>query len=180
MKFLYFFIGIITITVVSCKLQKPAINQADMEALDALVKNRQFRIESDWANPQATSAMQQVANSGLLGPGNTANGISLIGNQNFLTISRDSISSYLPYFGERQMQVAYGGRDSGIEFSGAMKNYNAEKNKNNGYTITFEAKSNSENFNVYIQLAPNLNSTIRLNSASRFPISYSGTVVAIE
>jgi hypothetical protein len=115
----------------------------------------------------------------LLPFGSSSGSINLIGNQNFLTVSKDSISSYLPYYGERQMQVTYGGSDSAIQFDGVMNNYKVEKDKNNGYTISFEAKSKSENFKVYIKLSPNLMSNITLIGSSRFSISYSGTVTPI-
>jgi hypothetical protein len=143
------------------------------------MQKQRFKIISDWAHPQATAAMQQVFNSGLFQPGNTASNISLIGNTNFLTISGDSISSYLPYFGERQMHVGYGGGDSAIEFNGIMQNYKAEKNKDHGYTITFDAKSHSESFTAQINIFPNLHSDMILNGAYRFLIRYSGTVEAV-
>jgi hypothetical protein len=179
MKSVYLFFGVIAIAIVSCKSPKSAISQANIETLDAIVKNQKFHIESDWARPQVTTAMQQVLNSGLLPFGSSSGSINLIGNQNFLTVSKDSISSYLPYYGERQMQVTYGGSDSAIQFDGVMNNYKVEKDKNNGYTISFEAKSKSENFKVYIKLSPNLMSNITLIGSSRFSISYSGTVTPI-
>tara|TARA_R110002049_G_scaffold87533_1_gene221884 strand:+ start:29900 stop:30460 length:561 start_codon:yes stop_codon:yes gene_type:complete len=168
------YIGIIIIAALfSCGASKTRVTYADIEALEALVKGRQFTIESDWAYPQTTGALQQILSSGLL-QGASAGSINLIGNTNFLTISGDSISAYLPYFGERQMQVNYGGGDSTIEFNGIMENYLVEKNKDQSYTISFEAKSHFENFNVYIRLFPSLKSNMVVNGASRFSIRYSG------
>lgn len=160
----------------SCGSSKTTFSQANSDALDALVQKKHFKTESDWAHPQATAALQQVVNSGLLGPGSSAGAISLAGNYNHLTISGDSISSHLPYFGERQMNVDYGGGDSAIEFDGVMKNYKAEKNKDHSYTISFEAKSKSENFNVSIKLFPSLKSDMMVSGSSRFSIRYSGSV----
>jgi hypothetical protein len=180
MKLFYFFMGVIVLGMLSCKTSNPATTQTEIENLNTIVQSQKFRIESDWANPQVTNAVQQVLNSGLLPPGNSAGAVNLIGNYNFLTISADSISSYLPYFGERQMNVSYGGGDSAIELTGVVKNYSAQKNKKNGYNITFEAKSKSESFNVQIELFPNLNSNIILNGSSRFTISYSGRIIKPE
>lgn len=176
MKLVYLLIGLFIVSTISCKSSKQAISQAQIDAFNKMVNTKEFRIESDWAYPQVTNAMQQVLNSNLLQPGSASGNISLIGNSNYLRISGDSIISYLPYFGERQMNVAYGGGDSAIEFKGLVENYKAERNNDNSYTINFEAKSNSENFNVYIKLYPNLTSDMTLNSASRFPIRYSGNV----
>ncbi|MEN3324055.1 DUF4251 domain-containing protein [Mariniflexile soesokkakense] len=180
MKSVYLLIGLFIIAITSCKSSKPTINQTEIDAFNAMVANKHFRIESDWAYPQVTNAMQQVLSSGLLQPGSAAGSINLIGNSNFLRISGDSISSYLPYFGERQMNVAYGGSDSAIQFKGLVENYKAIQNNDNSYTINFEAKNNSENFNVFIKLSPNLNSNITINGTSRNTIRYSGNVKPIN
>lgn len=174
MKLINYSLVFIALAFISCGASKTRATDAEIEALNILIKNKQFTIESDWAYPQVTNAMQQVLNSGLLQPGSSAGSISLVGNTNFLTVSGDSISSYLPYFGERQMQVDYGGTDSGIQFSGLMKDYKTVKNKDQSFDITFNAKSNNENFNVYIKIYPSLNTDMTLNSSSRFPIRYSG------
>ncbi|MCF7560698.1 DUF4251 domain-containing protein [Sabulilitoribacter multivorans] len=176
MKPYYYIISFLFIIMFSCGSSKEHTTDSEIQALTALVEGKQYVIESDWAYPQTTRAMQQVINSGLLQPGNNSASINLIGNPNFLKISGDSISSYLPYFGERQMNVAYGGRDGTIEFKGAIENYQVVKRKDNGYDIAFEADSNSENFKVNITLWPSLKSNIRLISASRFGIRYSGMV----
>lgn len=180
MKPFSFILCIVLLALMSCNTTKNTVTQAQIEALKTLVENKQFRIESNWAYPQATNAMQQVVNTGILGPGNSANAISLIGNSNFLSISNDSITSYLPYFGERQMQVAYGGGDNAIEFSGVLKNYKVEINKDHSYMLSFEAKSKSEHFKVYITINPNFSSYMQLSGSSRFPISYAGNATGTK
>lgn len=179
MKPVIFLMLTILMFTISCKSSKSKATSAQIKALETLVENKNYSIESDWANPQFSNAMQQVLNSGLLQPGNSAGAINLIGNPNFLTISGDSITSYLPYFGERQMNIGYG-RDGAIELKGIMENYTAVKGKHNRYNISFDAKSKSENFNVIITLFPNTKSDIQLIGNGRFPISYTGHVKAIE
>lgn len=176
MKTFYTLILIAVFVLFSCKSSKSTVTESEIIALTQLVENKQFSIESTWANPQVTNAMQQVLNSGILQPGSNASSINLIGNSNYLKISGDSIYSYLPYFGERQMHVNYGGTDSAIQFKGLMNNYKVSKRKDAGYNISFNAKSNAESFNVYITLWPNLKSAMSLNSSSRFSISYTGNV----
>lgn len=164
----------------SCKSSKSKFTDSQIKTLETLVEKRNFTIESDWAYPQVSTAMQQVLNSGILQPGNAAGAISLIGNSNFLTITGDSITSYLPYFGERQMSVDYGGRDSAIQLKGLIENYTEEKGKNNVSILKFDANSKSENFRVSIRLFPNLKSEIIILGATRFPISYAGRIEAIN
>lgn len=179
MKSKFIIVGSLILLLISCGSSKNAPTEAELAKLEQLVNNKQMIIESDWAYPQATMAMQQVANSGLLLPGNNAANISLVGNYNFLKIKGDSITSYLPYYGERQMQVNYGGTDSAIEFKGLIEGYKVEKNKKQGYNISFNAKSNSENFQVFITVSPNLKSNMALNGTGRFPIRYTGNAKAI-
>jgi len=105
MKRVILSLSLLLFCALSCSTSKNAATDEDIKALKDLVDSKAFTIESDWANPQVTSATQQVLNSGILEPGSNAGGINLIGNSNFLTISGDSIKSYLPYFGERQMNV---------------------------------------------------------------------------
>lgn len=178
MRLVYIFIGIIFIAIVSCSSSKSVLTQEELATFEAFVKEKNFRMEFNWASPQSTIALQQVFNSiNLPQTGNTANSINLIGNNNFLAISGDSIFSYLPYFGERQMNVNYGGGDSTIQFEGILEDLETVKNKDNSYTLKFKAKSKGEGFNGFLKLRPSLKGELTLNGSSRFAISYIGQVV---
>jgi hypothetical protein len=73
------------------------------------------------------------------------------------------------------MGAAYG--DAGaIELEGAIENYEVLKGKKNSYLVKFNANSKTERFDIIIQFFPNYKSDIRIQSSSRFPISYSGQV----
>lgn len=178
MKFIYFFVFVFFITIFSCKSTK--YTEYQINFFEILVENKSLRIESDTAYPQVTNAMQQVLNSGILSAGNNASSISLIGNSNFLRISGDSITSYLPYFGERQMNIDFGGTNGGIQLQGIMENYTVTKGINNSVILSFKAKSKQESYNIQIKLYPNLNAVIHLNGNSRSPISYSGRVEVLN
>ena len=166
--------------VFSCSSSKNMATPEQITALETLVNSKQFKIESLWAYPQTTMALQRVLDSGLLPPGSTSGSISLVGNYNFLKVSGDSITSSLPYYGERRMQVGYGGTDSTIEFKGLVENYSTKKIKNNAIAVMFKAKSNNEVFDVYIELSPNLKSDMVVNGMGRNGIRYSGNLLPIE
>lgn len=181
MKYISFCIAVITAMLFSCKSSKNTPTTSQIEAFNALVSSRNYTIESNWAQPQLTAATAQVLSSGLLPPESNAGAINLVGNSNFFTIKGDSITSYLPFFGERQMQVAYNGSDSAIQFNGLMQDYEEKFGKNNRKIISFNARSiNLENFNVVVVLFPNMKSQIILNGTSRFTIRYSGEVSPID
>ena len=166
--------------VFSCSSSKNMETPEQITVLETLVNSKQFKIESLWAYPQTTMALQRVLDSGLLPPGSTSGSISLVGNYNFLKVSGDSITSSLPYYGERRMQVGYGGTDSTIEFKGLVENYSTKKIKNNAIAVMFKAKSNNEMFDVYIELSPNLKSDMVVNGMGRNGIRYSGNLLPIE
>lgn len=176
MKALTLLLSLFTLTILSCGSTQYAATPAEIEALKKLVDSKTFYIESDWAYPQVTAAMSQVLNSPIMRNGSGGGGVNLIGNSNFLKLEGDSISSYLPYFGERRMGAAYGGTDSSIEFKGLVEGYTVKENKHNGYTINFDAKSNNENFTVSIDLFPSMKTSMSLTGNTRTTIQYTGKV----
>lgn len=176
MKSIYLIAVMFAMAFWSCKSASSKTTDEQIKALETLVEKRNFTIESDWAYPQTTAATQRVLNSGLLPAGSSSGAISLIGNSNFLSISGDSITSYLPYYGERHTNVGYGGTDSAIQLKGLVEDYKVTKGKRNSYTISCDAKSKLERFQVVIKLFPSLKSYITLMGTSRNPISFSGQV----
>ena len=131
--------------------------------------------------PLTTNSLNQISNAGLLPPGSVANRINLIGNANYLRIKGDSISAFLPYFGERQLAGGYNNNNVGIQFNGIPKEYSVTKDeKKQQHNIRFNINNNTENFQVYITVFPNMTATMNINSSHRFAISYSGFVSSIE
>lgn len=151
--------------------------KVDTQKLDALVSSDRFEIRSDWAMPLATNSMNSLANAGLFPPGSSAGQINLIGNANYVRVMGDSLSVYLPYFGERQMGGGYNSDGAGIAFEGIPDTMEITKNEEKQqYDILLKMKHNLENFILTITLFPNLNSAINVSSSQRFPIRYSGSV----
>ncbi|MEM5566167.1 DUF4251 domain-containing protein [Psychroserpens sp. AS72] len=164
----------------NCSASKTTATPSQIAALDELVENQSFVIESDWALPQTTNTLMALQNAGFFSTGDSASRISLSGNPNELKIDNETVSSQLPYFGEVQSTSGYNGSDNSISFDGELKNYRVVKNDNSSYTIRFDARSHSENFDVIIHLYPNLRSEIILKGAKRFPIRYTGYVSPIS
>ena len=164
----------------NCSSSKTTATPSQIAALEQLVENQSFVIVSNWAFPQTTGTMMALQNAGFFAAGDSASSISLIGNANELKLDNEIISSKLPFFGEVQSSSGYNGSDSSIRFDGEMKDYRVVKNENSSYTIRFDARSNSENFDVIIHLYPNLRSEIILKGAKRFPIRYTGFVSSIS
>ncbi len=177
MKALYL---ILSCLLISCSSSENiTVTTAQSKALDQLVIQKSFVIESEWASPMATNSINAIANSGLLPPGSTANNISLIGNNNFFKVQGDSIIAYLPYYGERQMSGGYN-TNNAIEFKGVPDTYEVTKDeKNKRYILSFEINANTETYRGNVTLFPNLTSTIFINSSHRLPINYRGRVAKL-
>ena len=161
--------------------QKTIAPSAESMALDQLLATKNFSISADWAYPNATASMAALSNTGILGVGNTANAINLIGNPNFLKVKGDSISAFLPYYGERQMGGGYGS-DNGIEFKGIPETYSLKKDEQKQrYSMEFTISGNTtEVFNVNIDFFPNTTAQINIFSSQRRGIRYQGNVVALK
>ena len=168
LSFLYFLIG-----CGSSNVGAPA----DNKLIDGLINKKSFEIVSQSATPQNTMAINAVANSGLLAPGDTSGLINLIGNVNYLRVHGDSISAYLPFFGERRMGVVYGSQNGGISFDGTPTNYVVKNGKKNAREIRFtinDEENETEHYRVLIYMYPNLRTTININSTHRTSMTYRG------
>lgn len=170
----------LTLVLISCGSASQADATSNAE-LNDWVNNRNFRVESNFAMPMATTAVNAVLNTGILGPGNTGAQISLIGNPNHLTIKGDSINASLPFFGERRMGGGYNNRENGITIDGLLKNYSVET-KRGMYVIRFSAKDTQGNefYDFVLNLSPGLTANMSVNSTQRTNIQYRGTVEAVQ
>lgn len=163
-------------------LETTVANDADSAA--QMVYQKSFDAEFIYAEPMVTTALASVLNSGLLPPWNTANRIDLIGNMNYLKMRGDTVSAYLPYFGERQMGGSYGSTGSAIEFNGIAKDIQISKaKKGKGYILKFDVNdknNHTENYTVTLNLYNNLNMYAMVNSSQRFRIGYQGSVKEVN
>lgn len=164
--------------------KRSAVENKQFQQIEQWVDSSSFTIVSDWANPLTGNQINFYGNrfdlSNLLPPGSGGSRVNLIGNSNSLTISKDSVKGFLPYYGVVQIVKNYGG-GGGITFDGIHENYEVEKDMDSGtINISFEAEDDSERFQVAIKLYSNYTAHIILNSAYRQSISYDGDVKAIE
>ncbi len=174
MRFLILIFGFL---LVGCGgSQDVVVTEAQSKALDDLVTQKSFQIESDWAYPLVTNSFSNVANSGLLPPGNNANAINLTGNSNYIKMYGDSISMYLPFYGERRLVGGYNNKDIAIKYDGVAQEIEITKNdKKQAYEIEFLARNRTESFRVFITVSPGLTANISINSSHRTSMRYRGT-----
>jgi len=166
---------------ISCTSTK-TVTEAQQKEMESWGIETPFEIVSQRASPMPTVAFSAVAR-GLLPPGDTASNIDLIGNANSFKMKGDTISAYLPYFGERQFGGNYGSNEGGIRFDdkpiSQEISYNTKKQR---VEMRFKIRQERDNeiYNILIFIFPNHNTQIYINSSERTPISYYGEIKALE
>lgn len=178
--------GLVILLLVSCGSNKSFTEQdyADYQFLKEMIASQSFEIVSNFAAPKGSAAYSRVANSGVLGPGNSANTIDISSNPNKLTVSGNTIKGYFPYFGEQTFGSGYGSSSqSGIDFDGVPEDYQVDYNdRKQTATIVFKIRDenrNNETYSVTITLFKNNRSVVRILSPFRTSIDYLGRVSAL-
>lgn len=165
--------------LIGCTSSK-APSEAEISQLQGFMQQKSFEFNADWANPMATRSLNSISNAGLFPPGSNAGRINLIGNPNYLRIKGDSVSGYLPYYGERQFNAGYGSA-SGIEFDGVAESYTgAYDSKEKAYKIQFKTRNNAERYTIIMLIYPNKKANVSVASSDRFSIRYDGDVKELE
>jgi len=150
--------------------------QATAALIEQAVEDHNLSITATWAYPLANNVLNQLAVNNGLGAGNSGSRINLIGNENFLNIHNDSVSAYLPYYGERRLGGGYNS-SNGVEFSGIPKKYQVTTDQQKKRSeISFSISNNSETYEVFIELFANKKVQISVNSAHRTSIRYDGVL----
>ncbi|MGO3156226.1 DUF4251 domain-containing protein [Mesonia sp.] len=175
-------VSLISIGVWSCSSISSVQKESNTKEISGWLGHKEVHIDLKTAYPRSSSALQQLANNGLLAPGNTSNVINLSSSKSFIKIHQDSIQGYLPYYGTRHTAGRLGENGS-IDFHDLPKNYNARLDPKTGtHHIAFEIpqKKSSEFFQIQIQIYPTKNAQVLVNSSQRDGISYQGKVQKLK
>lgn len=157
-----------------CSTSKKAV--AANPTLDTLVSEQSFKFKLQNVQPQVTTALMQLSNSGIIQPGNTIGNINVAGQGYFLRMEGDQVKANMPYYGERQMGGGYDS-DTGIEFDGPAKDLKIEKNElKQRYDISFTVDGSSENYFVTLYVTSNFKSEVWVRSSHRNRIRFTGVV----
>jgi len=149
--------------------------------LKELIASRSFKFKAETAYPVQTYDMMQVTNALLRNTGNTAGRISLMGNDDYITIKGDSVQAELAYFGERRMGFNTDPQDIGVHFEGKPKTYDViENTKKKTFNIEFETRWKTEQYDVTLLVYPSKNATVFISSTNRTSIRYDGKIEKLE
>jgi len=91
------------------------------------------------------------------------------------TVSPDEVISDLPYFG-RAYSAPINPTEGGIRFTSTEFDYSIKNRKKGGWDITLVPKDVSHAPKVYFSVASNRNTSLRVISTNREPISFTGFI----
>jgi hypothetical protein len=95
-----------------------------------------------------------------------------------VTFQPDLIKSFLPFIGRGFSGIGYGG-DEGMKFEGKPTLYQVEKAKK-GYQIKIEVRGKTDFYSMMLDVYYNGSAYLTINSNNRSPISYDGTIDALQ
>jgi hypothetical protein len=98
-----------------------------------------------------------------------------------LTITKDTIISYLPYFGRAYVAPPYGSSEGGIKFTNTNFSYVLKPGKKDGWSVTIKPKDkNIGKWNdvqsMYLSISSEGYASLQVISTNRDAISFNGTI----
>jgi Domain of unknown function (DUF4251) len=97
----------------------------------------------------------------------------------FLKVNKDSLQADLPYYG-RSFTTSYPPTDLSVQFTTTQFSYVADSAKKGGWSITIVPKNENSASKIYMSVTSTGYCTVQVNSNSRQPISYYGTISAYD
>ena len=89
-----------------------------------------------------------------------------------IRISRDSIYSYLPYFGESYSPVM--GRQDGLIFDGPITGYKVTEGKRGAINVEFSARTFEDRYDYSLSVYPNGTSYLTVSPDRKSSVSFDG------
>jgi hypothetical protein len=152
-----FVLGIsVMFTMVRCSNEVYAQNKTEDEAMVTRIVNEQhYTFKAQTVMP-ATGRTRQL-------------------NDNYdVSISKDSVASWLPYFG-RAYQAPMDPTKGGIQFTSTDFDYSTAQ-RNDGWEITIKPKDTRDVQEIFLTIFKTGSATLRVASISRQPISFGGYI----
>ncbi|GAB1453066.1 DUF4251 domain-containing protein [Draconibacterium sp.] len=129
------------------------------EEIKSIVESKTFVFKANTANPMR---------------GRTVN----LTSDYDVKVTRDSIFSYLPFFGVAY-SASYGGTDSPMIFNHPFETINFENTKN-GYLVKVSVKNNNDRLEYSFHISVTGSTSLNVSSLNRQAISYNGNIEKIK
>lgn len=144
--------------------------QTDKETTIKIINDQNFIFVATSAMPMANYEVNKVLSKM---PGGGSGLIQLSGGRYELIVHKDSVESYLPYYG-RAYTATMNPDDSGIKFKSKKFSYKADKKKKGSWQISMNFKDVKESPSMILSVSENGYATLNVNSNNRQPITFNG------
>jgi hypothetical protein len=99
-----------------------------------------------------------------------------------LTVKKDSVTAFLPYFGRAYVAPAPDATDGGIKFTSTNFSYKQKPTKNGGWEIIIKPKENNlADWRDVQQMTLNISvdgyASLQVTSSNRDPITFEGDII---
>ncbi len=136
--------------------------------------------KKDNAQQQLATAIQQqryIFNAQSASP--AGGGTRQLTSEYNIKVVKDSVISFLPYFG-RVYTAPMPGDDGGIKFTSVKFDYTVVAGKKGGWTVSIKPKDAEDIRELTISISKNGYSTVQVISNTRQAISFYGEVIPVK
>lgn len=145
------------LVMVSCGTASQAVrseaDQANAEVVATMLGNRVYKMDFDHGFPIA-------------GPSFSLN------YPYYVSVIRDRVESFLPYFG-RAYSIPYGGGE-GLRFDAPMTDYEIRQDRKGRNIVTFEARTDEDRYQFRIEIYPTGETYLTVSAVQKQAMSFSG------
>lgn len=142
----------------SAQTTKEKAKQAKANKVKELISNHNYVFQAQTVFPMS-GRTRQIAGEGY-----------------DVTVSKDTVNSYLPYFG-RAYSAPIDPSKGGIQFISKDFEYNEAPGKKGGWDITIKPKDIQDVQQLFLSVSEDGYASLQVTSTNRQPISFNGTIV---
>lgn len=147
--------------------------QTDKETTFRVINAQNFIFNATSAMPMANMDVNNILSK--MPGGNGGGLIQLTGSQYQLTVAKDSVEAYLPYYG-RAYTATMNPDDSGIKFKSKDFKYKIGQKKKGAWVITINPKDTKDTQSMTLNVSENGYATLNVNSNNKQSISFNGYI----
>lgn len=163
---------LISFFLIACASRKK-LTEEDFSTFKNRIQQGYIEVEFTWANPLGLANVRGI--NGFFVNGSTQNNISLVGNQNFFILKKDSLYIDLPYYGTHQISAPLPGTNIGITFEGVPKTKNIVFNEEKQRAIVkYDVITDNDSYNMILTLFPGKTANLNVSCDRKTAISYKG------